>query len=121
MDDFALRRGHTHGTILIDITTSQPVDMLPERSAEVLAAWLKRHPRVEIVCRDRADCYADGATRGARGDSSRRALAHVAQPRQCCRAHRYQAPRPPTRPHTCHPAARRSHIGSGHYAVSGRA
>jgi transposase len=65
VDDWAFRRGHTYGTILCDLERRRAIDLLPERSAESLAAWLKDHPEVEIISRDRGDDYIKGASTGA--------------------------------------------------------
>lgn len=64
-DDFAFRRGATYGTILVDLSTHRPVDLLPERTSEAFSAWLKAHPGVQWISRDRSGDYAQGASDGA--------------------------------------------------------
>jgi transposase len=65
VDDFAFRKGRSYGTILVDQQKHRTIDMLPDREASSLAAWLKNHPEIEIVTRDRGQAYADGIRQGA--------------------------------------------------------
>lgn len=65
IDDWAWRKGRTYGTIIVDLEAHTVIDLLPERTAGVVQQWLHEHPSVEVISRDRAGAYADGARKGA--------------------------------------------------------
>jgi transposase len=65
VDDWAMRKGRTYGTILVDLEKRQPIDLLPNREAADVAAWFQAHPEIEIISRDRGKEYIKAATEGA--------------------------------------------------------
>ena len=65
VDEWSKRKGQSYGTILVDLEAHKAVDLLPDKSAGSFAKWLTEHPGVEIISRDRAKEYINGANEGA--------------------------------------------------------
>jgi transposase len=65
VDAWAYRRGHGCGTLICDLESHRPIDLLPDRSTESFQNWLSQPVGIEVISRDRGDCYASGATAGA--------------------------------------------------------
>lgn len=70
IDDFALKRGDCYGTILVNLETGKPLDLLPDRTSDAVFPWLVRHQEIDVASRDRANGYADAI---------KRALPHATQ------------------------------------------
>lgn len=65
IDDWAWKRGQTYGTILVDLERHRPIDLLPDRTSATTEAWLRAHPDVDWLSRDRSGEYAAAARAGA--------------------------------------------------------
>jgi transposase len=65
IDDFAVRKGRVYGTIVVDLERRKPIDLLPDRTPETVAARLREQPTLTTVARDRSQEYARGVTAGA--------------------------------------------------------
>jgi len=67
IDDWAFKKRKTYGTLICDLETRKPIDILPNRDSETLSNWLKEHPHISIVCRDRSSIYAGAVSKALPG------------------------------------------------------
>jgi transposase len=65
VDDWSFRKGRTYGALLVDLERHQPIEVLPDKTAETFASWLKAHPTITVITRDRDSAFAEGAREGA--------------------------------------------------------
>jgi len=65
VDDWAIRKGQSYGTILVDLEKHQTIELLPDRTQTTLSRWLQKHPEIEIISRDRSFEYKAGSEIGA--------------------------------------------------------
>lgn len=79
VDDWAWRKRQEYGTILMDLEQRQVIDLLPVRSAASFADWLRHHPGVEIIARDRCGLYAEGGHEGAPSAVQMAQIAHLCE------------------------------------------
>ena len=54
-----MKKGHTYGTIICDLSSRRPIDLLPSRDTQVVAEWINRHPETTLISRDRFLQYAE--------------------------------------------------------------
>jgi transposase len=65
VDDWSFRKGRTYGALLVDLERHQPIEVLPDKTAATFATWLKAHPTITTITRDRDSAFAEGAREGA--------------------------------------------------------
>jgi transposase len=65
IDEWAWKKGQRYGTILVDLEKRRVVQLLAERSVETSKTWLRTHPEIDLVSRDRGKLFREAATLGA--------------------------------------------------------
>jgi transposase len=65
VDDWSWKKGRRYGTILVDLERHKIIDLLQDRERSTFVAWLRKHPTIRVISRDRATDYAAAAREAA--------------------------------------------------------
>jgi len=65
IDEWAWKKGHRYGTILVDLEAQRVAALLPDRSVETTKQWLSNHPEIQVVSRDRGKLFREAADEAA--------------------------------------------------------
>src|SRR4051812_9864646 len=57
IDNFAFRKGADYGTLLCDLKTGQPINLLPSRKQKDVPKWIQDHPRIQLMTRNGSLTY----------------------------------------------------------------
>lgn len=62
IDDFALRKKYTYGTVMVDLETHRIIDLIDSRETKAVEEWLKTYPNLEVISRDGVQAYSSAAS-----------------------------------------------------------
>jgi transposase len=62
IDEWAWRKGRRYGTIITNLESHHVVALLADDKRETVAAWLRDHPTIKLVSRDRSGPFATAVT-----------------------------------------------------------
>lgn len=63
IDDFAIKKRHTYGTIMVDIDTHKVIDIINSRELEDVKKWLDTYKNLNIVSRDGSNIYRNAISK----------------------------------------------------------
>lgn len=63
IDDFAQKKGHIYGSVIVDQLTHRPLAILPCREGDELEQFLRENPQIQYITRDRGRCFVDAINR----------------------------------------------------------
>lgn len=63
IDDFALKKRQSYGTVMVDIHTHKIIDIINSHEQEDVVNWLKTYPNLRVISRDGSITYRNAISK----------------------------------------------------------